>query len=103
MKITVSSGLSPHSHNPTRKPLFSLDPTVFDPVGEEPDQRQAGRDGQSLKIVRLSRPVLGYERHSGIEPGETGESTADEAGQRNSVEGRTKADNEGQNGRCNPE
>ena len=101
MEITVSSRLSPNSHNPTRKPLLSLDPTIFDPVREEPDQRQAGRDGQSLEIVRLSRPVLGYERHSGIEPGETGESTADEAGQRNSVEGCTEADNEGQNGRRN--
>jgi hypothetical protein len=80
MKITVSSRFSPHGHNPTRKPLLPLDPTVLDPVREEPDQRQGGRDGQSLEIVCLSRAVLGYECHSGIEPGETGESAADKAG-----------------------
>ena len=80
MEVTVSPRLSPHCHNPARKPLLSLDPPVLDPVREETDQRQGGRDGQSLEIACLSRPVLWHQRHSGIEPGETGESTADEAG-----------------------
>ena len=103
MEVTVSPRLSPHSHNPTRKPLLPLDPPVLDPVREEADQRQGGRDGQSLEIVCLSRPVLWHQRHSGIEPGETGESTADEAGQCDSVESCPKANNEGQNGRRNSE
>jgi len=96
MNIAMSPRLPPNGHNTTGNALLSLDPTVLDPVREEPDQRQRGRDGQPLEITCLSGSVLGHQRHGGIEPGKTGESAADKAGQRDGVESRPKADDKGQ-------
>lgn len=54
MNIAMSPRLPPNGHNPTGDALLSFDPAVLNPVREEPDQRQRGRDGQSLEITCLS-------------------------------------------------
>lgn len=36
VEISLSSRLSPYSHNPTGEPVLSLDPPILCPVGYEP-------------------------------------------------------------------
>lgn len=103
MNIAMSPRLPPNGHNTTGNAFLSLDPTVLDPVRDEPDQRQRGWDGQPLEITCLSGCVFGHQRHGGIEPGETRESAADKAGQRDGVQSRPKADDKGQNRRRHSE
>lgn len=98
VELTATARLAPDDEFPKGNTALALDEAFLGPIRQDTDEEEGRGDGEALEVLGFAGAVFGDEGNGSVESGETGEATADEAGEADGVEVGAEADDEGEEG-----